>query len=170
MVWTSIKPAFTALLLVMFLPVILSAQKQTLLTDSDSAAIRQVIAGFADSYNRHNAQDLAKWFTQDADFTTARGVTTHGRTQIEEHFATLFAGRLKDVHREVSVRSTRLLTPEVVSVNIDCEVTGTKGTDGSELPAHKGLYDWILTKQDGRWLINVFHESDLPLGPASPSP
>jgi uncharacterized protein (TIGR02246 family) len=170
MVWIRIKLTVTAFLLITFSSLILWAQKQSGLTDSDSAAIRQVIAGFADSYNRHNAQDVAKWFSQDADFTTVQGVTTHGKAQIEEHFAPLFAGRLKDAHRAVSVRSIRLLTPEVASVNIDCEVTGTKGTDGSERPAHKGLYDWILTKQDGRWLINVFHESDLPAAPASPSP
>ena len=166
MIRTQIRLSLTFLLVMAFVPRISWAQEQVSLTATDSAAIKQVITGFADSYNRHNAQDVAKWFTQDADFTTVRGATTNGRTQIEEHFVPLFAGRLKDVHRELSVRSMKLLTPAVVSVYIDSEVTGTKGVDGSALPAHKGLYDWILTKQGGRWLINVFHESDLPSPPS----
>jgi uncharacterized protein (TIGR02246 family) len=167
MVRTQIRLILALLLVMTFVPTISWTQEQAGLTATDSAAIRQVIAGFADSYNRHNAQDVARWFTEDADFTTTRGATTNGRTQIEEHFVPLFAGRLKDVHRYLSVRSMRLLTPDVVSVYIDSDVTGTKTVDGSAVPAHKGLYDWILTKHGGRWLINVFHESDLPSPPSS---
>jgi uncharacterized protein (TIGR02246 family) len=151
----------------MVLPVISWPQKQATLTANDSAAIKQVIVGFTDSYNHHDARDLAKWFTVDGDFTTAQGVTSQGRKQIEEHHAPLFAGRLKDVHREVSVRSMRLLTPDVVSVYIDCLVTGSRDVDGSVIPARKGLYYLILTKQGGGWLIDVFHGFDLP-SPSSP--
>jgi uncharacterized protein (TIGR02246 family) len=166
MVWTQTKFSLTFLLIMIFVPTISWAQKQASLPDADSTAIKQVVAGFTDSYNRHNAQDVAKWFTADGDFTTVQGATISGRPQIEEHFVPLFAGRLKDVHREVVVRSLKLLTPDVVSAYMECVITGSKGADGSALPARKGLYDWILTKQGGHWLISVFHESDLPSPPA----
>jgi uncharacterized protein (TIGR02246 family) len=145
-----------------------AAQKVSGLSDGDSASIRQVILGFEDSYNRHDAVTLGRWFTEESDFTTTRGVTTHGRNQIEDHFTPLFAGRLKTVHRVLSIRNVRVLRPEVVSVYIDCEVSGAVDDSGRDLPKHKGLYDWILTKEGGRWLIDVFHESDLPS--TSPTP
>jgi len=168
MVWLHMKHTSCAFLFILLVPTILCAQNPTGLPEKDSASIRRVVTGFADSYNRHDAQALARWFTQDADFTTTQGVTIHGRRLIDEHFEPLFSGRLKSVHRTLSVRSIRLLTPEVASVNIECEVSGAKKTDGSELANHKGLYAWILTRQDGQWLINVFHESDLPSAPPSP--
>lgn len=166
MVRTQLNLSLSFLLVMTFAPKISWAQKDASLPETDSAAIKQVIAGFTDGYNRHNSQDVARWFTADGDFTTVQGATISGRPQIEQHFVPLFAGRLKDVHREVTVRSLKLLTPDVVSAYITCEITGSRGADGSALPARRGLYDWILTKQGGRWLINVFHESDLPSPPS----
>lgn len=133
---------------------------------NESAAINKVIDGFTDAFNRHDAHTIAMWFTEDADYTNSRQVTTHGRRAIEEHFVPLFAGGiLKSSHRSGSVRSIRFLTPEVASVYIDYTLTGTTSPDGTELAPRKGLYDWIVTKQNGRWLINVLHESEL--APAS---
>jgi uncharacterized protein (TIGR02246 family) len=143
-----------------FLSGILSSPKEARAADEASAAVKGVIDGFTDSFNRHDPHGVAAWFADDADFINTQQVTSHGRKGIEEHFVPLFAGRLKNAHRTCTVRSIRFINPEVAVVTMDYVLTGTTGTNGEEAPVRKGLYDWIVTKQNGKWLINVLHESE----------
>jgi uncharacterized protein (TIGR02246 family) len=101
-------------------------------------------------------------FAADADFTNMRGIHCHGRKEIEEWLASLFAGNLKDSHRTDIVRSIRFFTPQLASVDADTVITGTKAADGSEIPPRKGLMIVTMTKQDGRWMISTFHEAEFP--------
>ena len=106
------------------------------------------------------------WFTEDADFITVQQAVSHGRKGIEDHFVPLFSGRLANAHRTCTVKSVRFITPDVATVRMDYVLTGTKGANGEDVPARKGLYDWIATRQNGQWLINVLHESEVAPAPA----
>lgn len=133
----------------------------------DSAAVKHVIQGFTDAFNQHDSHAVGMWFTDDADFTNVTQDKTHGRTDIEQHFVPLFAGRLKDAHRTYTIKNIRFIRPDVATVQMDYVLTGALDRGGAPTPARKGIYDWIVSKQDGKWLINVFHESEL--GTAAPA-
>lgn len=165
---TSLMAVLTFILLGTFLgTVILAAPKPArAAAEDDSAAVKSVISGFTESFNRHDAHAVAMWFTDEADFTNVGQVTSHGRKSIEEHFVPLFAGRLKNAHRTCTVRAIRFLNPTVASVAMDYELARTIDANGSEVPLRKGFYDWIVTKQNGKWLIDVLHESELAQAPA----
>src|ERR1700730_13182 len=127
-------------------------------SDAESTAVRQVVANFIDGFNNHDAHAWALPFTEDGDFTNVTGLTRHGRKEFEERFAGLFAGPLKNAHRTYSVKSIRFLTPGIASVDADWEMTGSKAADGSENPVRKGLFHWIITRQNDHWLFAAFHE------------
>jgi uncharacterized protein (TIGR02246 family) len=131
-------------------------------TDADSAAIKQTFTNFYESFSRHDAHATAMTFAEDADFTNMRGIHRHGRTEIEAWFANLFKGNLKSSNRTDTVRSIRFFTPQTATVDADTVITGTKTADGAEVPPRKGLMIATLTKQNGRWLISVFHEAEFP--------
>jgi uncharacterized protein (TIGR02246 family) len=137
--------------------------------DADSAAIKKLFNDFNDAFNNHDAHAAAILFTDDADFINVQAVTTHGRAGVEEHLTPLFAGRLKTAHRDVTLRDIRFLRPDTATVDSDYETSGIVGANGVAAPPTKGLYDWIVAKQDGRWLIVVWHESNLPAPPPSPA-
>ena len=134
--------------------------------DDASAAIKSMVDGFNDSFNRHDPHAVAMWFADDADFINTQQAVSHGRQGIEEHFVPLFAGRLKNARRTSTIKSIRFITPEVASVTMDYVLSGTTGTNGEAVPVRKGLYDWIVTKQNGKWSINILHESELAPAPA----
>jgi uncharacterized protein (TIGR02246 family) len=138
------------------------AQEQSKNVDADAAAIKQAFIDFYENFTRHDAHAVAMDFAADADFTNMRGTHRHGRKEIEEWFASLFNGNLKDSHRKDIVRSIRFLTPEVATVDADTVITGTKAPDGSEVPPRSGLMIVTMTKQNGRWMISVFHEAEFP--------
>jgi uncharacterized protein (TIGR02246 family) len=157
----SARAAAAVILAFVFSPAIVpNAHGQSSSSDADSAAIRKTIDSFLAAFNRHDAKAWAAPFTEDGDFTNVTGLTRHGRKEIEERFAGLFAGPLKDTHRTCTVRHIRFLTPEIAAVDADWELVGSKASDGSENPVRKGLFTWVMTKQNGQWLFAVFHESE----------
>jgi uncharacterized protein (TIGR02246 family) len=138
--------------------------------DADSAAVNKLFTDFNNAFNNHDAHAVSMLFTGDADYTTTGGATSKGTAEIEKHLQPLFAGRLKSVHREVTLRGIRFLDSGVATLISDYVVTGLMGPNGSEVPPAKGLYDWIVMKQsDGRWLITAWHEANLP-PPPPPAP
>jgi uncharacterized protein (TIGR02246 family) len=166
MKWTRSAALTVAFALVSFGTGLFASPTETRAADDASVAIKSTIDGFNDSFNHHDAHAVAMWFTEDADFINTQQAESHGRSGIEEHFVPLFAGRLKNAHRTCTVKSVRLITPDVAAVTMDYVLTGTTGTNGEVVPVRKGLYDWIVTKQNGKWLINVLHESELAQPPA----
>jgi uncharacterized protein (TIGR02246 family) len=138
------------------------AQSQPANPEADSTAITKTCADFSESFTRHDPHAVAMTFAEDADFTNMRGNHSHGRKDIETWFAGLFKGNLKDSVRTDTVRSIRYFSPGLASVDLDTVITGTKATDGSEIPARKGLMIVLMAKQDGRWYIGTFHESEYP--------
>jgi len=131
-------------------------------TEADSAAIKQVCADFSESFSRHDAHGVAMTFAEDSDFTNMRGNHSHGPADIEKWFTALFRGNLKDSLRTDTVKSIRFFTPELAEVDADTVITGTKAADGSEIPPRKGLMIVMATKENGRWFIGTFHESEYP--------
>src|SRR5713226_9748982 len=92
------------------------AQDPSKTTDADSAAVKQVITDFYESFTRHDAHATAMTFAEDGDFTNMAGAHVHGRKAIEERFASLYAGNLRAAHRTDTVRSIRYITPQVAFV------------------------------------------------------
>jgi len=138
------------------------ARNQPNAADADSVAIKQVCADFSENFSRHDAHGVAMTFAEDADFTNMRGNHSHGRKDIENWFAALFRGNLKDSLRTDTVKSIRFFNSELAAVDADTVITGTKAADGSEVPPRKGLMIVMMTKQNGRWLIGTFHEAEYP--------
>src|SRR5438309_185038 len=117
----------------------LRAQSQVQGSETDSKAIKQAVAEFYEAFSRHDAHAVAMTFAEDADFTNMAGAHNRGRKEIEDHFARVFAGNLKDARRTDTVRSIRFVSPQVAEVDADTVITGTKAADGAEVPPRKGL-------------------------------
>src|SRR5580698_7403830 len=149
------KAALTTLFLVAFSAAALRAQMASN-RDSDTAAIKQFVAAFADSWNTHDAHGVAMRYVEDGDFSSVKGEASHGRKEVEEHYATVFGTFLKNAHTTDTVRSVRFLGPDIASVDIDWLVTAPDAPGGV---LRKGLLTWIVTKRNGQWMIMIYHET-----------
>lgn len=161
MMSTRVKAALMVLLFVS-LPLAAVWAGQADSREADSAAIKKLYTDFNDTLNKHDARAVALLFTDDGDFIDLGGGTSHGRAEIEGHLAPLLAGRLKTLHRDVTLRGIRFLRPDTATVNGEFQTSGLMGPNGAAVPPARGLYDWIVMKQNGRWMIVVWHESNLP--------
>jgi uncharacterized protein (TIGR02246 family) len=142
-----------------FSTVVAWAQMQSHMADADSAAIKQAVAAFTNAWNSHDPHAVAMLYVADGDFSSTQGLTSHGTKELEDHYVSIFGSFLKSAHRIDVVKSIRFITPTIAEVDIDWQMTGAKTPDGADAPPRKGLLDWVMTKQNGQWMITVYHES-----------
>lgn len=158
--WTRSITALSLLTILSVTIPALSVHAQLASTDADSAAIRKVIDEFVAAFNRHDAAGWAMPFAEDGDFTNVSGLTKHGRKEVEARFKDLFAGPLKNAHRTVTVRHLRFAKPDVAFADAEWALDGSLAGDGSVNPVRKGIFTWVMVKQNGYWKFADFHESE----------
>ena len=127
---------------------------------ADEAAIKQVVAGFSDGWNNHDAHAMCESLAEDVQWVSWRGEVSHSRQQVEEDHAKLFAGLYKNSHRNDAVKSIRFLTPELAVVDNYWTMTGAKTRDGADWPYRAGYVNYLMAKRNGRWVIVVSHTAD----------
>jgi uncharacterized protein (TIGR02246 family) len=130
--------------------------------EQDEKQIKQVLTGFVDAWNQHDAKAFSMLFAEDADFTNVRGMSAHGRMEVEKVHAPRFATNFKASNQKITEIKIRFITPGVAAVDARWEMTGAKAPDGQEIPLRKGLLNFIMTRPGGQWLITVMHNMDLP--------
>ena len=126
----------------------------------DDAAIKQVVAGFSEGWNSHDAHAMCSSLADDVQWVSWRGDVSHSRKQVEDDHATLFAGLYKNSHRVDNVKAIRYLTPDLASVDNYWTMTGAKRRDGSDWPYRAGYVNFLMAKRGGRWVIIVSHTAD----------
>lgn len=158
------KRAFLSLPLLLIL-ISSSAPSQTVTPPSreqDEKGIKQVLTGFVEAWNHHDAKAFSMVFAEDADFTNVRGMSAHGRAEVEKFHAPRFVTKFKDSNQKIAEIKIRFITPDVAAVDARWEMTGAKGPDGQDIPLRKGLLNFIMTRSSGQWLIMIMHNMDLP--------
>ena len=156
--------AMLTALLVIPLAMIAARNAQAKPSDSvaaaDEAAIKQVVAGFSNGWNMHDASAMCVSLADNVEWVNWRGEVLHTRKDVEEQHATLFADLYKETHRTDTVKAIRYPGPDLVSVDNYWTMTGAKKRDGSDWPYRAGYVTYPMAKRDGRWVIIVSHTAD----------
>ena len=123
-------------------------------TSEDESAVRAVIEG-ADGDDRNATK--ARQYAVDADWTNSFGDRLHGREALLRKFDQLAhsafyqAGRDAPGSHKVDVRFVR---PDVAVIYEYEEVVGqTDPTIGKPMPRRKIHHQYVVSKEDGKWLI-----------------
>ena len=160
------KRAFVAFPLLLLLSTYAASQTAKSPTKAkDEAEIGRVLANSVDAWNKHDAKAFSMVFAEDADFTNVRGMSAHGRAEVEKFHAALFATRFKDTNLKMTMTKIRFIRSDVAAVDAWWEMTGARGPDGQDIPLRTGLLNSVMTKEGERWLITVMHNMDLPAAP-----
>ncbi|MGH9681954.1 MAG: SgcJ/EcaC family oxidoreductase [Candidatus Acidiferrales bacterium] len=127
---------------------------------SDEAAIRQVVAGFTNGWNVHDAHAMCASLADNVEWVNWRGESVHSRKEVEETHVEVFAKFYMNSHRTDTVKTIRRLAPGLVSVDNYWTMTGAKKRDGSDWPYRAGYVNFLMAKRNGRWVIIVAHTAD----------
>jgi len=153
----------TLLLLLALIGVVLgqslTCDAQSYGSSKDEKAIKKVIDGTTDAFNRHDARAFTSFYTADAELVTVRGERMKGAADIEKGLTAIFATRAKAVTLTTLDISVRFIRPEVAVAHVTNELSGLISPQGAQLPAHRELSIRVLVKQRGRWFVTAFHNT-----------
>jgi len=121
----------------------------------EEARIRTQLAGWVEAWNRGDAEAVAAFYTQDAIRMFPHGTVETGRDSISGVYQRAFMAPLPagvEQTLTTSVRSIRLLRPDVAIVDYEYRATGLP-----MLPelAVTGRTTLVLLKEGGTWLRSV---------------
>jgi uncharacterized protein (TIGR02246 family) len=156
---------FVAILILLFLtPVATRLARAAATGDSansgEDAAVKQVVAGFSDGWNTHDAHAMCASLADDVEWVNWRGEPLGTRQAVEDEHAKLFADLYKNTHRTDTVKSIRYLSPELAVVDDYWTMTGARKRDGSDWPYRAGYSNFVMAKRNGRWIVIVSHTAD----------
>jgi len=115
--------------------------------------IRDQVAAYERAWNTHDASQVAAFYAPDADMIMGSGPRVIGRAAVEAWWARYFAAISDRRTGTFQVESVRLLAPEVALANIG-SLTARRDEDDEQLPTRRARGTWVLTVQDGQWLIS----------------
>jgi len=156
---------FLAILIVLLVaPLAISVARAVAADDSansrEDAALKQVVAGFSDGWNNHDAHAMCLSLADDVQWVNWRGEPLGTRQAVEDEHARLFADLYKNTHRTDVVKSIRYLSPEFAVLDDYWTMTGARKRDGSDWPYRAGYANWVMAKRNGHWIVIVSHTAD----------
>jgi uncharacterized protein (TIGR02246 family) len=134
----------------------LSAASQS----ADERNIRELVARWQESWNTHDMKAMAALLAEDADFVNVAGLHWKGKTQIEAEHAARHRTNLKNSIWETHNITVQALSQNFALVHIDWGISGDTDFDGTPRQPREGIFSWLVSKRDGRWLIRAVQNTN----------
>jgi uncharacterized protein (TIGR02246 family) len=130
---------------------------------SDERQVQQVIDKLDESFKKRDADMRAALFTPDGSFINAFGQERHGRDAIREFWKTLFAtGTFDNTNVQVTRTNIKFIRTGVAVVDRFENAVGQRGIETkAALPERRIHLTFILTKENGQWLLAYYSAADL---------
>jgi len=136
----------------------------------DEVEIRNLQTRQAEAWNRHDARAYAKLFTEDGDVVNVLGWWWKGRVEIEKKLTEAYVFVFRESTLTINEVDVRFLTPQIAVAHVRWSMAGARTREGLPEP-RQGIQMQILQKQEGKWLIAAFQntngvpEKPFPQGP-----
>ncbi len=134
--------------------------------DTQTAAIHVLVARLAEATNAKDVKAFGSVFAEDGEFTNPVGMSVKGRTAIEQFHAALFSesNRPSFAHAHLTVLDTsvRFVRSDVATVDVKWEQTGAISPEGKPWGTRRGILSCVVTRDNGKWWIAVWHNLELP--------
>jgi uncharacterized protein (TIGR02246 family) len=138
----------------------------------DEAAIREIVQGQQNAWNKGDAKAFAAYAAEDCLFTNIIGTPYVGRQAFEERHAAIFRTIYAGSQLAIRIRTLKFVTPDVAIVEAELALNGFKAIPPTIHAAADGvLYtelEEVFVKRGTGWQLVAFHNVDRkPPAPAS---
>jgi uncharacterized protein (TIGR02246 family) len=122
----------------------------------DTAAVQESLAAYVDAFNRHDVEALvALWTPGGAYVNKETGERTAGREALAADFTKVFTAS-PEIFLSGGADEVRVIGGDTAIVD------GVTTVVQPDAEPSISAYTAIFVKQEGKWLLDTVHESDLP--------
>ncbi|GFZ95491.1 SgcJ/EcaC family oxidoreductase [Nesterenkonia alkaliphila] len=115
---------------------------------------------FVQAWNRTDAAALAGLFAQDADFVNVVGLWWEDRERIRQAHDYGFRRIFGDSEMKVQRTKLRRLGDSAAVVHLEWTLSGQSPQNGGEPGERRGIFSFVLHKNDDAWLAVSAHNTD----------
>ena len=129
--------------------------------NAGEAGIQELLDELVDAWNRGDANAFGARYRSDATFTNVNGGFYVGRDEFNLRHAEVLRGVLKGTTLALTVRTLRLVRPDVAIVDLDVGILGCRarppGVQTGPNGALRTCLLMVLTRDSGKWFIAAYH-------------
>jgi uncharacterized protein (TIGR02246 family) len=118
----------------------------------EDAAIQRRHDEWTAAWNKHDSKLMAAFFVADGDLINPFGRQARGTAEIEKLFAEEQGGPMAGTTYAGTIKNIRYMGENGAIVDVDGEVRGMNGPDGTSAPPFKHHVTWIAEKKAGKWI------------------
>lgn len=142
--------------------------------DDDEAAVRDIIHEQITAWNSGDAVGFSRRFAADGTFTNIRGQFFTGRETFIQKHEVLFKGPFLGSTLKADLVSLRFVRPDIAIVETLTSLSGIQklfaGTNTDEMGRLRTRLLQVLLKNEGKWTIIAYHNTDVKSDVAVPDP
>jgi uncharacterized protein (TIGR02246 family) len=131
---------------------------------TDEKAIEDIVKQLEITWNTYDSAGCASLFSEDATFIQIYGGQLDGRAEIEASHRCIFDTIYKGSEARFTVRSIRLLRPEVAIAFTEAKLKFHDGKQAREIDARPTL---TVVKEQGKWQIAALQNTRISEMPAA---
>jgi uncharacterized protein (TIGR02246 family) len=120
---------------------------------SEEQAVRSVITGFEEAWNKHDMDAMASLFTNDAEWVAAVGWWWRGLPEVKRGFVAIHATMFKNTPFHADSVSIRFPTPDTAIAIVTGNTGSFVAPDGTRVAGKKDRLSIFMVKHKGHWLI-----------------
>jgi uncharacterized protein (TIGR02246 family) len=138
----------------------IAAEKVSALSASDEAAVRALVNGFADSWNRHDMKAMHDLDTDDVEWINVVGQQWRSKATVMKGHTAIHKGM--NAHTTMIVESAiiRSIAPNV-AIAVTTNYFSDTATPATDPDATKTRSSFIAVKRDGAWKIVHFQNTPI---------
>lgn len=125
---------------------------------SGHSAPESVVAGFAEAWNRHDMDQFADLFWEDATFVNRGGRLSEGRAAIRAAHAAIHAAHLRDSRLENSLERMRRIGDSVAVAIVRSNLIGSARAPDEVV---RTRLTFVLERRGRDWRIAAAHNATL---------
>lgn len=160
--------------LLFVLPIIAFATQLRAQSSSDTTAVRNIIKGEIDTWNKGDAVGYSRDFAATGTFTNIRGQFFTGYPGYLKQHEVIFEGIFKNSTLKQDVVSLKFVRPDVAIVETVTTVAGAAQSPVGVTRDDKGRIRTrllqVVAKEGGVWKILTYHNVDVKPGIPFPEP
>jgi uncharacterized protein (TIGR02246 family) len=99
--------------------------------------------------------------TPDVDFINVFGRWLKGRPEFVEHHRRLHCVQMRNSTWINLNHEIRFIHGDLAIVHLEWTIEGDQDPDGTPRGRRKGLFTWVLSREDDGWLIMAAHNTNL---------
>jgi uncharacterized protein (TIGR02246 family) len=135
--------------------------------DKDMKALKGLAVKWGKYWNTHNMDSMGTLLTDDVDFVNVAGRWLKGRKETVTHHKERHEGVVfkESVWTTDSV-TIKYVKPDLAIMHLKWGIKGDFDADGTPRPPRKGVFTWVVTKENNKWLLLAVHNVNVRETPA----